>query len=84
MNKLITLLALSCAVSAGEFTCSTNSLGEVTLEQYTPSEGETVLVIPQHVTRCGTMGASESFVGANGLSAKQNASYRHWGVLWVQ
>ena len=50
MNKLITLLALSCAVSAGEFTCSTNSLGEVTLEQYTPSEGETVLVIPQHVS----------------------------------
>jgi len=50
MNKLITLLALCCAVSAGEFTCSTNSLGEVTLEQYTPSEGETVLVIPQHVS----------------------------------
>lgn len=38
------------AANAGDFQCSTNSLGEVTLEQYTPSEGETVLVIPQHVS----------------------------------
>lgn len=50
MNKLIILLALSCAVSAGEFQTSTNSTGLVTLEGYTPSEGETVLIIPQHVS----------------------------------
>lgn len=50
MNKIITLLALCCAVNAGEFQTTTNSVGEVTLEQYTPSEGETVLVIPKHVS----------------------------------
>ena len=49
MNKIITLLALCCASNAGDFQTSTNSLGEVTLQGYTPSEGETVLIIPQHV-----------------------------------
>lgn len=50
MNKIMILLATMVAANAGDFQCSTNSLGEVTLEQYTPSEGETVLVIPQHVS----------------------------------
>ena len=54
MNKLITLLALCCAASAGDFQTRTNSAGEVTLTAYTPSTLQSVVIIPQHVDRVGS------------------------------
>lgn len=54
MNKLITLLALCCAVNAGDFQTRTNSAGEVTLTAYTPSTLQSVVIIPQHVDRVGS------------------------------
>ncbi|MCK9316565.1 MAG: leucine-rich repeat domain-containing protein, partial [Verrucomicrobia bacterium] len=49
MNKLITLLALCCAASAGDFQTSTNELGEVTLTVYSPSTLQPVVCIPPYV-----------------------------------
>lgn len=53
MNKLITLLALCCAVNAGDFKTSTNALGEIKLEKYLPEKMESVVKIPQYVDRIG-------------------------------
>lgn len=53
MNKIITLLALCCAVNAGDFQTSTNSLGEVTLEKYTPEKMRSIVLIPSHVSKIG-------------------------------
>ena len=54
MNKIITLLALCCAVNAGEFQTTTNSVGEVTLTAYSPSTLQSAVIIPQHVDRVGS------------------------------
>ncbi len=54
MNKLITLIALCCAVNAGDFQTSTNELGEVTLTAYSPSTLQPVVIIPPHVDRVGS------------------------------
>lgn len=54
MNKIITLLALCCAVNAGEFQTTTNSVGEVTLTAYSPLTLQLAVIIPQHVHRVGS------------------------------
>ncbi len=53
MNKLIALLALCCAVNAGDFKTSTNALGEIKLEKYLPDKMESIVKIPQYVDRIG-------------------------------